>query len=145
MFMPAQREGAGTVRPPFATSALERCSWSVPLPGRFTPRKNRVPITGGWVYLGTGLDSHGKSRLPTGFGTRTAIFTIATTLPRSPSFKSFRTCRPVRAFGRRKLPPTKDKPWGLEAWIEVGILKWGMTCILLAQCLSATELTHFLF
>jgi hypothetical protein len=36
---------------PFVTSALEGCGWSAPRPGRFTPRKDPVPIVqeAGWA------------------------------------------------------------------------------------------------
>ena len=37
------------------TSALDGGGWSTPRPGRFTPRKDPVPIIGGWVSSRAGL------------------------------------------------------------------------------------------
>ena len=57
---------------PFAGLSLETGMWSAPLPGRFTPRKDTVPIAQKTTWAtGNGLVRHRKSRPLPAFDLRT--------------------------------------------------------------------------
>jgi hypothetical protein len=114
----------------------------------YPPGKTGYPLQEtGWasgpVWAGTENPSSQRDSIPA--PPNQYRVATATTLPRSPSVKSFRTYSPVRTFVRRNCRSRRmwHRAGSVSSWHVSAFESWGWHAYY-TQCVSATELTHFL-